>query len=92
MTPCPPIATYHLSSGSSGAPAWLAHYIVATRDRRGTVTNEFLPMCFAASYEAGAIEAAEAFWRSEQARIEARAGRLAAARETRKRRVKEGSA
>jgi hypothetical protein len=91
MTPCPPIATYHLSRGPGSAPAWLARYIVATRDKRGTVTNEFLPMVFAASYEAGAIDAAEAFWRSEQAKIEARADRLAAARDTRKRRRKEGA-
>ena len=92
MTPCPAIATYRLSLGPSGIASWLARYVVTKRDRKGNVTNEFLPMVFAASYEAGAKEAAEAFWRSEQARIDARAVRLAAARETRKRRVKDGSA
>ena len=91
MTPCPAIATYRLSLGPSGIASWLARYVVTKRDRRGNVSNEFLPMCFASSFEAGAIEAAEAFWRSEQARLDARADRLAAARDTRKRRGKEGA-
>ena len=92
MTPCPPIATYRLSCGPGGIPTWLARYVVTKRDRKGNVSNEFLPMCFAASFESGAIETAEAFWQSEQAKIDARANRFAALRDTRKRRVKEGSA
>lgn len=93
MTPCPLIATYRLSSGPGGIPSWLARYVVTTRNRKsGAISSGFLPMVFEASYEAGAIEAAEAFWASEQARIAARADRLAAARDARKRRVKEGTA
>jgi len=93
MTPCPLIATYRLSSGPGGIPSWLARYVVTTRDKKsGTISSGFLPMCFEASYEAGAIEAAELFWRLEQAKIDARAERLAAARDTRKRRGMEGSA
>ena len=93
MTPCPPIATYHLSRGPGGIPSWLSRYVVTTRNRKsGAVSSGFLPMCFEASYESGAIEAAEAFWRSEQAKIDARAVRLSAARDTRKRRGKEGAA
>ena len=32
MTPCPLIATYHLSTGPGGIPSWLARYVVTTRD------------------------------------------------------------
>ena len=92
MTPCPQIATYSLSRGPAGVPSYLARYVVTTRNRKsGAVSSGFLPMVFEASYEAGAIEAAEAFWRSEQAKLAARADRLAAARDTRKRRGMEGA-
>jgi hypothetical protein len=93
MTPCPQIATYRLSCGPGGIPSWLARYVVTKRNpKSGAVSTGFLPMVFEASYEAGAIEAAESFWASEQAKIDARADRLAAARDTRKRRGMEGTA
>ena len=91
MTPCPPIATYRLSSGPLCA-LWLARYVISKRDKSGASSYSFLPMVFEAATEDRAREAAESFWASEQATIEARAARLAAARDTRKRRVREGTA
>jgi len=91
MTPCPPIATYRQSSGPF-VTLWLARYVVGKRDKAGALSWSFLPMCFDATTEDRARAAAEYFWASEQAKIEARAGRKAVARDARKRRVKEGSA
>jgi hypothetical protein len=65
---------------------------VVKLDKLGGGNWHFLPMVFEARTERKAIEAAEAFWASEQAKIEALAGRMAMARDARKMRVKEGSA
>ena len=92
-TPCPLIATYRAtSSAASGIPHWLALYVVTKQKNNGGARYEFLPMIFSDRTEDGVIQAAESFWASEQARIDARADRLAAARDTRKRRVMEGTA
>jgi hypothetical protein len=91
MTPCPAIATYRLSSGPLVA-LWLARYVVGKRDKAGALSYGFLPMCFDATTEDDAREAAQSFWASWQATIEARVGRMAAVNDARKRRVKEGSA
>jgi hypothetical protein len=92
MTPCPPIATYRAtSSRASGIPPWLARYVVIKQKKDGGTRYEFLPMIFSDWTYDDVIQAAEAFWATEQARIAARADRLAAARDTRKRRGMEGT-
>jgi hypothetical protein len=71
--PCPAIATFMLMSGPAVKP-WCARFVVTKIDPKTKVRwADFLPMIFDGHSEHGVAAAARAWWRDEQAKIQAKA-------------------
>ena len=72
MSECPEIAVYEQVSGPP-VSAFTGRFVVTkTSAKTGAVWNEFLPIIFSGASIVDVIQKAEAFWRDEQAKIEAR--------------------
>lgn len=87
MSECPEIVVYYRVTAMMGRDHTAAPYIA-----RFWQNGDFLPMIFSGDTPESAEAAARQFWSVETAKIETRRTRLAQARATRLRRVKEGSA